>query len=166
MRIDFRSFYFKKEMMKTPYLIFALLFSLNLIGKPPRFEMQTIDDEVRIVYGVQLADMNADGKVDVLLVDKDKVAWYENPSWKKRIIVDHLTRRDHVCLTARDLNGDGRAELALGGEWNPADTINSGAVFYLFPKSRLGEGFLNFLINYSFVFYTLDVQAISNILIN
>ncbi len=134
MRIDFSSFYFKKEMVKTPYLIFALLFSFTLVGKSPRFEMQTIDDEVGIGYGVQLADMNADGKVDVLLVDKDKVAWYENPSWKKRIIVDHLTRRDHVCLTARDLNGDGRAELALGGEWNPGDTINSGAVFYLFPK--------------------------------
>ena len=62
-------------MMKTPYLIFALLFSFTLIGKTPRFEMQTIDDEVGIGYGVQLADMNADGKLDVLLVDKDKVAF-------------------------------------------------------------------------------------------
>ena len=75
--------------------------------------MQTIDDKVGIGYGIQLADMNADAKTDILLVDKDKVAWYENPHWQKHIVVNHLTKRDHVCLTARDLDGDGRAELAM-----------------------------------------------------
>lgn len=120
--------------MKIPYLINLILFSGSILGQSPEFKMQTIDDKVGIGYGIQVADMNADGNVDILLVDKDKVAWYENPSWKKRIIVNHLTKRDHVCLTARDLNGDGRAELALGGEWNPSDTLNSGAVLYLYPK--------------------------------
>ena len=120
--------------MKVIYMLHVILFSGAVLAKGPEFKMQTIDDKVGIGYGVQLADMNAYGKLDVLLVDKDKVAWYENPSWKKRIIVDHLTKRDQVCLTARDLNGDGRAELALGGEWNPGDTLNSGAVLYLYPS--------------------------------
>ena len=110
-----------------------------LCGQSPKFKMQTIDDKVGVGYGVQLADMNSDGKTDILLVDKDKVAWYENPNWKKHIIVHHLTQRDHVCLTARDLDGDGVAELALGGQWNPNDTLNSGAVFYLSPNGS-GKG--------------------------
>ena len=120
--------------MKIPYLLYPLLSSTALLAKTPEFKMQTIDDKVGVGYGVQLADMNADKKTDVILVDKDMVAWYENPTWKKHVIVNKLTKRDHVCLTARDLNGDGRAELALGGEWNPGDTLNSGAVFYLSPK--------------------------------
>lgn len=128
--------------MKMLYPALLFLFGIVLYGQSPKFKMQTIDDDVGIGYGVQLADMNADGKVDILLVDKDKVAWYENPSWRKNIVVNHLTKRDHVCLTARDLNGDGRAELALGGQWNPGDTLNSGAVFYLSPNES-GKGIWN-----------------------
>jgi hypothetical protein len=44
-----------------------------------------------------------------------------------------LTERDHVCIAARDLDGDGKAEVAVGAQWNPGDTVNSGAVFYLNP---------------------------------
>lgn len=111
----------------------VLLLSVYCFAKnpTPRFEMMTIDDKVGIGYGLQLADMNGDNLTDIVLADKDKVAWYENPTWKKRIVVGHLSMRDHVCLTARDLDGDGKAEIALGGEWNPNDTLNSGAVFYL-----------------------------------
>lgn len=125
--------------MKNLPLPLFFISGVILCGQSPKFMMQTIDDKVGVGYGVQLADMNSDGKTDILLVDKDKVAWYENPNWKKHIIVHHLTQRDHVCLTARDLDGDGVAELALGGQWNPSDTLNSGAVFYLSPNES-GKG--------------------------
>ena len=125
--------------MKTLHLSILFLTGISLFGTTPRFEIQTIDDKVGIGYGIQLADMNSDGKTDILLVDKDNVAWYENPSWKKHIIVNNLTQRDHVCLTARDLNGDGVAELAMGGQWNPGDTHESGAVFFLSPN-KSGKG--------------------------
>ena len=55
--------------MKIPYLLYPILFSGSILAQGPEFKMQTIDDKVGIGYGVQLADMNADGKVDVLLVD-------------------------------------------------------------------------------------------------
>ena len=129
--------------MKTIYQACIFIFSLSALGIEPKFRLQTIDREVGIGYGVQVADMNADQKPDVILVDKDKVAWYENPSWKKHIVVNHLTKRDHVCLTARDLDQDGRAELALGGEWNPADTLTSGAVFFLYPDQSRNPNWSN-----------------------
>ena len=139
LRIVFAERSIFKAFMKTTVLFALCLSAVSLCGKSPKFQMQTIDDKVGIGYGIQLADMNADGKTDILLVDKDKVAWYENPHWQKHIVVNHLTKRDHVCLTARDLDGDGKAELAMGGEWNPGDTLQSGAVFYLSPN-KSGKG--------------------------
>ena len=47
------------------------------------------------------------------------------------------TRRDHVCVAARDINGDGMAEIAVAGQWNIGESNNaekSGAVFYLKPS--------------------------------
>ena len=87
----------------------------------PSFRMQEIDAKVGVGYGLQLADMDGDKKKDIILCDKDKIVWYQNPSWKKHQISGHLTKRDHVCVTARDLDGDGKAEIAVGGQWNIGD---------------------------------------------
>ena len=135
--------------MKNFPLPLFFISGVILCGQSPRFKMQTIDDKVGVGYGVQLADMNSDGKTDILLVDKDKVAWYESPNWKKHIIVHHLTQRDHVCLTARDLDGDGVAELALGGQWNPSD-ISIVELFFIFHQTNQATGFgvtILFLMN-------------------
>ncbi len=121
--------------MKTRLIALTFILPTFAGAAEPKFRQQDIDVEVGIGYGLQLADMNGDGKTDVVLVDKDKVAWYENPSWKKRQVSGHLTQRDHVCVTARDIDGDGKADLAVGAQWNPGDTVNSGAVFYLSPTA-------------------------------
>src|SRR5207237_406662 len=49
------------------------------------------------------------------------------------VMVEKLTELDHVCVAAADIDGDGKAEVAVGAGWNPGDTVNSGAVFYLIP---------------------------------
>ena len=114
--------------------------ALFLHAAEPKFRQQDLDVEVGVGYGLQIADMNGDGKIDIVLVDKNKLVWYQNPAWKKHRISGHLTQRDHVCVTARDIDGDGKAEIALGGQWNPGDTVNSGAVFYLSPTpDRSGD---------------------------
>ena len=138
LRIVFAERSIFKAFMKTTVLFALCLSAVSLCGKSPKFQMQTIDDKVGIGYGIQLADMNADGKTDILLVDKDKVAWYENPHWQKHIVVNHLTKRDHACLTARDLDGDGRAELAMGGEWNPRRYASEWCGFLSFSQ-QIGQ---------------------------
>ena len=97
----------------------------------PVFKAQTIDDTVKIGYGTAIGDVNGDGKPDVILADKKEFVWYQNPSWKRHVIAENLTERDNVCIAARDIDGDGKVEIAVGGQWNPGDTLNSGAVFYL-----------------------------------
>lgn len=116
------------------FFIPALVFCSAAVGAA-EFKHQTIDDKIGIGYGLAIADVNGDKRTDVLLVDANEVAWYEAPSWKKHVITGKLTERDHVCIAAQDIDGDGKAEIAIGAGWNPGDTENSGAVFYLKPPA-------------------------------
>ncbi|HZR20604.1 MAG TPA: FG-GAP and VCBS repeat-containing protein [Verrucomicrobiae bacterium] len=101
----------------------------------PRFRAVEIDSHIEIGYGITVADVDGDGKPDILLADKKQIVWYRNPSWEKFVLAENLTVQDDVCIAAADINGDGKAEIAVGAQWNPGDTLNSGAVFYLVPPS-------------------------------
>ena len=104
--------------------------------------MVEVDSKLEIGYGLSIADMNGDGKPDIVLADKNQFSWYENPYWEKHLMVENLTDRDHVCLDARDIDGDGLAEVAVGAQWNPGETSDlskSGSVHYLIPpEDRTG----------------------------
>ncbi|MEJ5237698.1 FG-GAP repeat domain-containing protein [Limisphaera sp. VF-2] len=96
-----------------------------------RFEAQTVDDAIRIGYGVAIADVDADGRPDLIVADQHRVLWYRNPDWTRHVMAERLTERDHVCVAAADLDGDGRAEVVAGAGWNPSDTVGAGALFWL-----------------------------------
>jgi hypothetical protein len=101
----------------------------------PHFRMVEIDSHIEIGYAVTVADVDGDHKPDILVVDKKQIVWYKNPTWEKFVIADNLTPLDNVCIAAADIDGDGKAEVAVGAQWNPGDTLNSGAVFYLIPPA-------------------------------
>ena len=129
--------------MKTPLLLLlALTATLRAAPPEPKFRAVTIDDKIQIGYGVAVADVDGDKLPDILLADKKQFVWYRNPgaeksgdpaAWSKFVIAENLTEHDNVCLAAQDIDGDGKCEIAVGAEWNPGDTVNSGAVFYLIP---------------------------------
>lgn len=105
----------------------------------PKFEAQTIDPEVQIGYGVVVGDVDGDKRPDILLADKRQFAWFRNPGkagerWPRFVMTENLIELDNVCIAARDIDGDGRVEVAVGAQWNPGETSNldrSGAIFYL-----------------------------------
>ncbi len=96
-----------------------------------RFRAQVIDPAIQIGYGLAIADVDGDKLADVLLADQKQIVWYRAPKWEKFVMAENLTPKDNVCIAARDLDGDGKAEVAVGAEWNPGDTVGSGAIFLL-----------------------------------
>lgn len=121
--------------MKT-ILICAVSLSVSCFAADrATFRAQEIDNKIQIGYGLAIADVNGDKKTDILLADAKQIVWYEAPNWTKHVIAENLTEKDNVCIAARDIDGDGKAEVAVGAGWNPGDTVNSGALFYLIPPS-------------------------------
>lgn len=97
----------------------------------PKFKAQEIDTGLKIGYAVILVDLNGDKKPDIVVVDQHKVVWYENPTWKKRVILDGKTKPDNVCITAMDIDGDGKTDLVIGAGWRPSDTATPGTLQWL-----------------------------------
>ncbi len=125
--------------MQLILLLIVLLVAIVPSSTPtPKFEAQVIDDNISIGYGIALGDVDGDGKPDILLADKKQFVWYRNGDWKRFVMIDSLTSYDNVCIAAKDLDGDGKVEVAVGAQWNPGETSdanNSGSVHYLIrPK--------------------------------
>ena len=92
-----------------------------------------------VVYAVRVADVNADGRLDIVAINPTQLAWFENPSWQRHVVVDGIAPRDHVTIAARDVDGDGRVEIALGAGWNPRNTTSGGELFLATRRDPAGR---------------------------
>src|SRR5436305_11667026 len=122
--------------MRVPHLacLACLAFASAAVAADPpivRFQMQEIAKDLSIGYAVAVADINGDGKPDIVVVDKHRVLWYENPTWKPHLILQGKTRPDNVCLAVLDVDGDGQLDIVLGADWKPFNTKAGGTLQWL-----------------------------------
>ncbi|MEX0710997.1 MAG: VCBS repeat-containing protein [Pirellulales bacterium] len=103
------------------------------------FRTQQIADRLGIGYAVALVDVNEDRRPDIVVVDKDRVLWYENPSWQVHTLIQDQTRPDNVCLAPYDVDQDGKVDFALGADWGPLDTRAGGTIQWLSRGRSAGE---------------------------
>ncbi len=96
-----------------------------------RFRAQEIQRNFGVVYAVLTADVNGDGKPDIVAINPTQVAWYENPSWKQHVVLEGGTKKDNVCIAAHDIDGDGRLDVAVGADWQPSNTTGGGTLQWL-----------------------------------
>lgn len=127
------------------FLLAALFAGLELIptpsvAQPPaRWEMVEFTKDLTVGYATSLVDINHDGKLDIVVVDSQRVLWYENPTWKAREITKGTTKPDNVCLAVHDIDGDGLVDLALGADWKPFNTKAGGTLHWLKRGKTLEE---------------------------
>jgi hypothetical protein len=80
---------------------------------PVDFVAHDIDASFRGGYSVSVADFNKDGKPDVIAnsLAVSELAWYENPTWERHVIVPETQQIVNQAMA--DIDGDGIPEIAF-----------------------------------------------------
>jgi hypothetical protein len=135
--------------MKSLAVIIAIVcLSRSTFAQIPAFKPEQIDASLKIGYAVLLVDLNADAKPDIVVCDKERVIWFENPTWKLRVITEGKTKLDNVCIDAADIDGDGKLDLALGAGWQAGNTKDASTLQWLRRGKTLDEPWEMFPVNY------------------
>lgn len=96
-----------------PAVAWAMSLAAAPAAGPVNFEPHDIEPKLPGAYAVNVADFNRDGRVDVIAnsLGARELAWYENPSWQRHVVVSDTTQI--VNQAPEDLNGDGIPEVAF-----------------------------------------------------
>lgn len=110
---------------------FCFLLTLPALAQPAKFREHTVATGQRGGYQVVVADMNHDGKPDLIALASglQELAWYENPGWQKHVIVEGI--RQPINLAVVKLDAHGIPVLALAHDFSPRAKNSIGTVSIL-----------------------------------
>lgn len=104
------------------------------------FDRVVIDDDFPDAYQVEVADVDGDRKPDLVTLGGKTIAWYQNPTWTRRVIAtggDPL-KADIISSATVDLDGDGRAEVAIACDF-AMNTPTRGQLFLATQGAALDQ---------------------------
>jgi FG-GAP-like repeat len=107
------------------------LTAANAPSTSVQFTTHLITDQIRGGYSVTIADVNHDGKLDILPVAAGgtELAWYENPTWEKHVMLND--KRAMLWAAPADIDGDGIPEFALLADFGRDPKTAKGSVWLL-----------------------------------
>ena len=110
------------------HLFLVLTLPLIAAEPPARFTEHTIANGLRRGYQVVAADLNRDGKPDLIALASGmpELVWYENPSWERHVIA--AGQREMINCTTLDEDGDGIPEIVLASEFSNQAKNSIGVV--------------------------------------
>lgn len=91
----------------------------------PLFDSSTVTDFLRDGYWLEAPDLTGDGSPDLVGygLKVGEIYWYENPTWRKRLLVDRV--KEPVGMDFGDITGDGRDDLVVCYQlYGPGGTIH------------------------------------------
>jgi hypothetical protein len=110
-------------MRPSRHLTVSLLLFVSVgVAADIPFRDQELPTKLTVGYAVRLIDMNDDQRLDIAIVDSDRILWLENPNWNEHVILPGQTAKDNVCFAPYDIDGDGHPDFALGAAWQPGSS--------------------------------------------
>jgi hypothetical protein len=96
-----------------------------------QFREHVIEPKIPGGYAVLIADLNHDGRPDVIGLTQQStvLAWYENPTWERHVLIGGLVGL--VNVAAEDIDGDGIPELAVESAFSMVAAKSEGLVWLL-----------------------------------
>src|SRR5215510_11127242 len=123
-----------------PTFALAVLFAAGLAAAPVpvQFAPHDIDANFRGGYAVSVADFNKDGRPDVIAnsLQVQEVAWYENPSWQRHVVVSQTPQI--VNQSMADIDEDGIPEVAFESSF-AMRAANSEGIVWLARHQQSGQ---------------------------
>jgi hypothetical protein len=105
--------------------LLLLAAAASLPAEQVSFREHVIATDLRGGYQVVAADVNGDGKTDLIALASGipELYWFEAPDWKRHLMASNLPRM--INLAAADTDGDRIPEVVLAHEFNndPAKSI-------------------------------------------
>ncbi len=117
----------------------TLALSLPLLAAPPSFRVEEIGSGLGVVYAVATADVNGDGKPDIVAITNHQLLWFENPTWKRQAVTENVTKFDNVAIAPHDIDGDGRMDFALAADWQSTNTTGGGSLHWVSSAGKVHD---------------------------
>src|SRR5450432_3038720 len=94
-------------------------------------DAQTIVNDLKGGYALVAADMNHDGRMDLIAVASGQpdLVWYENPTWERHVLATGFPHL--INAAAYDYDGDGIPEIAVAYEFSDQLAKSIGIVAVL-----------------------------------